>query len=104
MTDNIEATTLKYSGIPYEALGEDGPYIRSARVIHELPTPERRLAACAKAADAVGKLLGVVAKRSIPFGPPVYLAFGMTRPDAKSHAQSALLLTHGCDLPLTFCN
>jgi len=92
------------TGTPYEAFGEDGPFLRDARVIHELPTPEQRLIACAKAADTIGKLLGIVAKHSIPYGSPVYLAFDMARPDAKKHARSALLLMHGADLPLTYCN
>lgn len=87
----------------YEALDAQGlPYVRPARTIHELPSPEDRMAACASATAVVERQLGQTATRRIPFGAPVYTAF-MTRPEAKKHRDSALLLTLGCDLPLSLC-
>ena len=95
---------MKYAGIPYEGLDSQGfPVIREAKVIGELPTPEMRGQACAEAAAVLGAKLGLNVVRSIPFGAPVYEAFGMRRPDAKKHAESDLLLKLGCDVPLEFC-
>lgn len=95
---------MKYAGIPYEAFGEKGQYVRDAQVIHELPTPDNRLAACIEATDTIGKMLGLSPVHSIHFGAPVYIAFGMTLPEVKSHPKMELLLKHGGDVPLTYCN
>ncbi|MBN6741412.1 hypothetical protein JKG47_12850 [Acidithiobacillus sp. MC6.1] len=81
----------------YEAFRVRGPYWREAILIDELPTPESRISACRAATPVVA---GLPASRQIPFGAPVYTAFGMTLPEAKRHARSALLLKRGCDLPL----
>ena len=95
---------MNYAGIPYEGLDSQGfPVMREAKVIGELPTPETRGEACAEAAAALGAKLGLPLVRSIPFGAPVYEAFGMRRPDAKKHAESTLLLKLGCDVPLGYC-
>ena len=96
--------TMKYAGIAYEGLDSNGyPVMREAQVIGELPTPEIRGQACDDAAAEIGRLLGLKAERRVPFGAPVYEAFGMRRPDAKKHAESALLLKMGCDVPLKYC-
>lgn len=94
---------MKYLGVPYEAFGEHGPYIREARVIHELPTPGLRFKAVADATVKIGNLIKLPPKRIIPFGEPVYVAYGMTQPEAKKHPLAALLLTQGCDVPLARC-
>lgn len=95
---------MKYSNIPYEALDGTGlPYMRDARVIDELPTPEMRLQACAEATAEIGKLLGLKPTRRIPYGAPIYEAFGLTRPQAKAHPKAALLLQFGCALDLEHC-
>jgi hypothetical protein len=56
--------------------------MREAKLIGELPTPEMRRQACAEAATVIGAKLRLNVVRSIPFGAPVYEAFGMKRPDA----------------------
>ena len=94
---------MNYTGIPYAAFGEGGEFVRQAVVIHELPTPAMRQQACADATTAIASALKLTPKRSIPFGAPVHLAFGITRPDAKKHAHAPLLLTRGCDVPLIHC-
>lgn len=87
----------------YEALdGAGRPYMRDAQVIGELPH-EIRENACAEAARGIGLVLGRAPARSIPFGAPVYLAFGLTRPEAKKHAHATLLLKLGHDVSLSFC-
>lgn len=86
----------------YEGFGSQGAVERPARTINELPTPEDRLAACAAATATLAAELELVAVRSIPFGAPVYLAFGMSRPEAAKHSQAALLLTLGCNVSLTY--
>lgn len=89
--------------IPYEGLDATGrPVIRPARLIGELPYELRR-AACEAAAQAVGEYLGIAPRQALPFGAPVFEAFGLTRPDAKKHAAAALLLTHGHCVPLRWC-
>lgn len=94
---------MKYANIPYEALDNLGkPVMREAHVIGELPH-ETRQAACAEAAQGIGRLLGFAPVRSVPFGAPVYEAFGLTQPEAKAHPQSALLLTPGHEVPLAHC-
>lgn len=94
---------MKYAGVPYEALDDTGkPVLRDARVIGELPY-EDRATACAEAATGIGQALGSPALRNIPFGAPVYEAFGFTRPEAEAHAQAKLLLTHGHEVALPFC-
>lgn len=94
---------MKYAGIPYEALDSAGkPVMREAQVIGELPH-EARQAACADAAIGIGQVLGIAPIRPIPFGVPVYEAFGITRPEAKAHPQAKLLQTHGCAVALAHC-
>lgn len=95
---------MKYAGITYEALdGVGRPVMREAQVIGDLPH-EIRLNACAEAAKGIGQLLGLIPIRSIPFGAPVYEAFRLTRPEAKAHTQSKLLMTHGHDVALAYCD
>lgn len=94
---------MRYAGIPYEALDSDGkPVMRPARVIGELPHDVRQVA-CADAAKGIGLLLGVAPIRSIPFGAPVYEAFGLKQPEAKAHPHSKLLMTLGHDVALAHC-
>lgn len=94
---------MKYAGIPYEALDSNGkPVIRDAVVIGELPH-ESRQAACAEAAEGIGQLLGLAPVRAIPFGAPVFEAFGLTRPQAKVHSQAKLLLQLGHEVALSHC-
>ena len=94
---------MKYAGISYEALDSTGkPVMRDAKVISELPYENRR-SACVDAAKGIGDALGLVPLRSVPFGAPVYEAFGMTRPEAKAHSRSSLLLALGCDVALSCC-
>lgn len=88
----------------YEALDGNGlPHIREARVVHELPTPEARGDALRSATQSIAQLLQITARRTIPFGAPVFVAFGLTRPQAKAHKLAQLLLTKGEDLSLDHC-
>lgn len=88
----------------YEATNGQGlPYIRLAKFVDELPSPDDRLRALDSATHQVARLLNSVATRRIPFGAPVFVAFGLTRPQAKNHAQATLLLTRGQDLSLDYC-
>lgn len=94
---------MKYTGIPYEALDSAGkPAIRDAATIGELPH-EARQAACGEAAEGIGQLIGLAPVRAIPFGAPVFEAFGLTRPKAKVHAQADLLLKLGHEVALSHC-
>ena len=87
----------------YEALDASGQAIvRQARTIDELPY-EQRLPACGRAALAIGKQLGLVVKKPVPFGAPVYQAFEISRPEVNKHPAVQLLLTRGGDLPLNWC-
>lgn len=95
---------MKYSGIPYLALDGNGHEVeRSARVIGELPTPADRLAACREAAVGIAKLIGRPTPDRIAFGAPAYLAFGMTRAEAKRSEHAEILLKSGDDMPLIYC-
>jgi len=88
----------------YEALDTQGfPYIRAARVVGELPTPEERGAALQAATVEISDRLQLKAQKEICFGTPVHLAFGMTRQQAKNHPQAELLLKKGDEVPLDFC-
>lgn len=88
----------------YEALNVQGlPYIRPARVVAELPTPGARGIALASATQEIAKRLQAVAQRRIGFGTPVFVAFGLTRPQARVHEHANLLLTTGGELSLDYC-
>lgn len=87
-----------------EALdGQGRPYVRLARTVDELVTPEDRLKALEVATMVVARRLGMAAVRRIPYGAPVYLAFGLTKPQAKRHREAELLLKHGLDIELELC-
>ena len=87
----------------YEALNSQGfPYMRLAQVIDELATPEERITALKEAGAEISDLLQLPLLKPINYGTPAHLAFGLTRNQAKAHAQVKLLLTHGCDVPLQF--
>lgn len=87
----------------YEALdGQGVPFERPARVVGELPYAERGTA-LASATLEVAKRLNMAAQRQIPFGGPVFVAFGLSRQQAKQHAESALLMTRGDNLSLDYC-
>ena len=88
----------------YEALDKEGlPYTRAAQSIGELPKPEDRRKALEAATLEIAKQLNSVAQRRIGFGTPVHVAFGLTRQQAKNHAQASLLLVKGDALPLSCC-
>jgi hypothetical protein len=88
----------------YEALDGRGlPYIRLARIVGELPSLEARRSALNSAILEIAKRLQSLATHQIGFGTPVFITFGLTRPQAKVHEQAKLLLTMGCDLSLDFC-
>jgi hypothetical protein len=88
----------------YQALNGEGlEYRRPALVIGELPW-EARAAALDEATTSIARALNLTPQKAIPFGAPLFTAFvGMTRPIAKRHARSALLLTKGDDVPLDYC-
>ena len=87
----------------YQALDAQGFEIpRSARVIGELPHADRA-AACTEAAALIASKLNLSAPERIKFGVPVFQCFNMTRPQAKHHKQSVLLLTAGGDVSLDYC-
>ncbi|MDN0082389.1 hypothetical protein QU487_06430 [Crenobacter sp. SG2305] len=95
---------MKYSGIPYLALDGNGREVeRSARVIGELPAPAERMVACREAAVGIAKLIGRPAPERIAYGVPAYLAFGMTRAEAKGHEHAEILLKSAADMPLIYC-
>ena len=88
----------------YEALDGHGlPHVRQAKIVGELPTPNARMAALDSATLEVAKVLNTTAARRIPFGGPVFVAFGFTRQQAKNHHEAKLLLTAGDDLSLDYC-
>lgn len=89
----------------YEALDGMGlPYFRPAKVVGELPTPEERGKALIEATPVIASKLGMKQISNVKFGTPVFCAFdGMTRPKAKHHAESRLLLTRGDDVSLDYC-
>jgi hypothetical protein len=103
-TENTESKKQNMNRPDYEALDGQGlPYVRTAKIVGELPTPECRTAALKEASEALGRKLGLKVHRTISFGTPSHLAFNMTRPQAKNHAEARLLLTKGEDLSLDHC-
>lgn len=90
----------------YEALDAHGlPFKRIARTIGELPSPDDRRSALTAATAAISSKIGIDAVSCIKFGTPVFTAFKkMNRPRSKNHAESKILLTLGCDVPLEFCS
>jgi len=91
------------TNVLYKAFGEQGEYVRNARVIAELPI-EMRKPALQEASQGIGKLLGLSPIHSIYYGEPVYEAFGIRRADAKKHEQADLLLSLGERVSLAYCN
>lgn len=87
----------------YEGLDKHGiPYTRPAITIGELPH-EDVSAALTSATREIESLLGVQALRRISYGTPVFVAFGLTRPQAKNHKEARLMLTKGESLSLDLC-
>lgn len=87
----------------YESLdGQGRPYDRPARVVGELPRSHVD-SALASATLEVSKRLNIAAQRRIPYGAPVFVAFGLNRPQAKNHPAAALLLTKGDRISLDLC-
>ena len=87
----------------YEALDRQGlPYMRPAKVIGELPTADVA-AATDSATQQIAKMLNMSAVRCIQYGAPVFVAFGLTRNQAKQHSLADLLLTRGDEVPLDHC-
>lgn len=88
----------------YEALSITGfPYERPAKIVGELPIGEV-LNALETATLEVAKIIGVQAQRRIPYGAPVYVAFGLDRARAKNHQYAGLLLSKGENLSLELCS
>ena len=89
----------------YLALDGNGlEYSRAAQLIHELPLADRAQA-LQEATRAIAERAGIKAIKPIHFGMPVFAAFeGMTRPKTRHHKDTDLLLTHGGDLSLDFCD
>lgn len=87
----------------YEALDQHGlPYHRPAVVIGELPHHAVE-AALASATQQLSRQLNSAPLRPIPYGSPVFVAFGLNRRQAKNHPEMELLLTKGDGLSLDFC-
>lgn len=85
------------------ALDDNGrEYLRPARVVGELRTPQDRHAALESATKTISAMLGLAAAKRIPFGMPVYTVF-MTRPEATKHALCKLLLNRGDAVSLDHC-
>lgn len=88
----------------YESLDAQGlPHIRPAQTVAELATPDARISALSSATLEIAKRMQAPALRRIGIGTPVFIAFGLTRSQAKVHIQAPLLLTMGADLSLDFC-
>ncbi len=77
------------------------PYPKDARTVGDLPRPAERIRALQQATERLGYWLGLPVVRRIPFGSPVYLAYGMDVQTARAHPLSSLLLLRGMDLNLT---
>jgi hypothetical protein len=70
----------------YEALDGQGlPYVRAAKIVGELPTPECMMAALNEASEALARKLGLTAHKTISFGAPVHLA---VQPDQAASEES----------------
>lgn len=88
----------------YVALDGQGiDYVRPAHTIDELATPADRMAALETSTHEVARRVQMTALHQIKFGTPVFVAFGLTRNQAKTHAFSELLLKHGASLSLDCC-
>lgn len=93
---------MQYTGIPYEAFGPRGEYIRDAREVGELPH-EMRAQVLIDATAHISRLIGIEAVRRIPAGAPAYRAFDMRPADAKRHEHAKILLTLGTEISLDLC-
>lgn len=83
---------MMLSNLPkYEAFGQNGPYLRQARTIGELPHSLRK-----PAMEIARNHLGA----QIKFGTEIGPANGMTRREIEADSRAWLQLK-GCDLPLT---
>ena len=95
---------LKLIRPDYVALDGQGlNYARPSETIDELATPADRMAALETATHEVARRLQMTALHQIKFGTPVFVAFGLTRNQAKTHAFSDLLLKLGSSLSLDCC-
>lgn len=89
---------------PYEALDAQGqPYVREAATVGEL-SYEKRFSALDAATRNISKLIGLDAVSRIAFGMPVYTAFGLNNAQAKTMAESKLLLCKGESVSLSHCS
>lgn len=94
----------KYQGLTYLGLDARGDEVeRNVRTISDLHTVEERVVACREAALGIARALSLDAPDHLVFGVPVYQSFGMTHAEAKRSPHAPLLLTRGCDVPLTYC-
>lgn len=86
-----------------EALDRQGfPYEREALYVGELPHDKIRLA-LDSAVERLEAEIGRKPSGPLKYGLPVHTAFGMTRPQAKNHSMSKLLLTPAAELSLDYC-
>lgn len=87
----------------YEALDTQGrPYHRRPKCVDELPSQEMKMRALSEITTRLEDQLALVAFKNIAFGEPVYVAFGMSKPQAVANGASKLLLTRGCDISLDY--
>jgi hypothetical protein len=87
----------------YEAVDAMGlPFLRPAVRVEELPL-DMRAQALAGAAGGLASLVGLPLLRSMPFGAPAFVGFGLSRNQSKHRDHAALLLLPGCELPLWLC-
>ncbi len=82
---------MSFLGYKYKAFGEDGEYERQAQVVHELPTPELRMRAIAKAR--------VILCCEVSFGVELGISNGLT-PSQIDNDETGLMARRGADLPL----
>jgi hypothetical protein len=88
----------------YLALNGDGyEYIRKARIVSELPSPEARRDFLQQIKTSVEKTVGFTCERLF-FGVPLYQSFGMTVKDARNSSNAKLLFTQGCNIKLSIAS
>lgn len=79
----------------YEAFGDQGPYLRPARTVGELPYKLVKF--------ALRQVARNIDAEHIYFGLPVYQSIGMTKAEAIADGRPELLFKAG-DLPLEYVN
>lgn len=82
----------EFSGHKYAAISDAGEYVREARTIGELPTPEVRKRAIEKAKSVLGL--------EVNFGCKIAHSNNLSRTEVKRDS-TGLLVLRGCELPLS---